>query len=560
LAWSESRTQRNLRTAIESGQLEEGGVFGIEEDDGFPSQVHVSRPQGLEEEEEDDLDPVAARVSIVNTGSFSGHYMRDSFRGGDRATENSSSFGRSSNSNRSSCFSSSVVQSDERIMKAQQQRDDVSMKKDQQVVHRIRQKELRIMSKAEKVRLAQRQRAWIIGVVVNCRMKVLQDALEAHRELRANWKGVNATSRAIDTIEKWWRMARIRFIYRRKPHFRLRILGVLMPFLVRRRLRKKNLAAAMLLSFLQDCTGISESMRCIYAYRQNIIRLQRYVKSWVVVQMHRMRVLWLQCEKVYKFRAREERRLKVKEEKTSLQAMSQMRVFSGTVEEINTVRRELNKLLDEQEEARFLKQAALARKVEMRRMQLLSAQTKSMLFGATSAFGEAAAPVPAPGRNGRNWRRLSVDYDTPSLPGLPAATASPTSHVQDRPKGHKGKVRHAPVPWHTKIRSSAANVKTFDLLRAVLTSERRRHILSLLKHDKKEVGDCRVDHNLLRNFLKDPSGYRGLEAIADKIVEQRVPLKASGASAKYREPFLLLTKGASDSLEQLVQENRNIRF
>lgn len=43
-------------------------------------------------------------------------------------------------------------------------------------------------------------------------------------------------------------------------------------------------------TFLQDSTGISESMRKIYKYRQKIIKLQRFIRGWLDMQYARVQV------------------------------------------------------------------------------------------------------------------------------------------------------------------------------------------------------------------------------------------------------------------------------
>ena len=52
---------------------------------------------------------------------------------------------------------------------------------------------------------------------------------------------------------------------------------------------------------------MSETMRAIYAFRQTVIRLQRWIRKWISIQYCRMRILWMKCEKMFKAKAKQER-------------------------------------------------------------------------------------------------------------------------------------------------------------------------------------------------------------------------------------------------------------
>lgn len=54
--------------------------------------------------------------------------------------------------------------------------------------------------------------------------------------------------------------------------------------------RKKKRSADLILMFLRESSMISESMRKIYAFRQDVIKIQRFIRSWFDAQQYRVRV------------------------------------------------------------------------------------------------------------------------------------------------------------------------------------------------------------------------------------------------------------------------------
>ena len=54
--------------------------------------------------------------------------------------------------------------------------------------------------------------------------------------------------------------------------------------------RKKIRSADLICMFLRESGVISESMTKLYAFRHDVIKIQRYVRSWFDAQQYRVRV------------------------------------------------------------------------------------------------------------------------------------------------------------------------------------------------------------------------------------------------------------------------------
>jgi len=433
---------------------------------------------------------------------------------------------------RSSFFSASVVAGDERISRVQSQRDLILKGREDVIKQRILKKELHSLSKAELLQYEQRQRAWAIAVVSLARMSLLTTTISRRRIQQEVWVNASATKKAIGFIERWWRRGRVRIMFRRHPWVEPILRRNLLPYMVRIRLRRKRRSATLIIMFLQDSTGMSETMRAIYAFRQTVVRLQRWIRSWIEVQYCRMRILWIKCEKMYRVRMRLERGNEPpKLEVRPTSAISATNYFTETVEELNHRRKQLGRLLEDQENARATRQeeARFAEETAKRKVEVEQARLRRRRAVARAARGGPA----------------------PSEASMKTVVLAPIQHL------HVQKAKKHVTPWQIRIKSSASNIKIYDLLRDILRTERRRHVLNLTELNKVGVA-CVVGTAELRRYLRNPAGYDGAKEISKKLADVQV-VKQSPAQI-YRSSFLLLTKGGIDALELLLNTNRYIKF
>jgi hypothetical protein len=334
----------------------------------------------------------------------------------------------------------------------------------------------------------------------------MTDMITKYRATHEVWRDANATKKAIGLIERWWRRGRVRIIFRRHPHIRPVLRRILVPFVWRLRLRRKRRAASLVVMFLQDSTGMSETMRAIYAFRHTVIRLQRWIRGWIDVQHCRMRILWLKCERMYRERQRLERGNEPSAEVVR-PPMSQFAAnyFTETAEEIASRRKQLGRLLEDQEHAR-------AQRMEEARFQEETLQRKKAAEEARRKRSRAAKSQSA---------RLGADSCKTVVHGTPGgAVVNPTGAMHMLV--HRVAPPKKPVtPWHIRIRSSATNVKMYDILREVLGRERRRHVLNLVRHHR--IGqECVVGTAELRRYLRNPSSYDGAAEISKKLAEVQI--------------------------------------
>ncbi len=247
-------------------------------------------------------------------------------------------------------------------------------------------------------------------------------------------------------------------------------------------------------------------MRAIYCFRQRISRLQRWVRSWIECQRCRMRILWMCGEVVYKKNLKLARIKKRNDEKSAVKAMAKTEGFVSTVAGIDGLSKRLDKLLSSVES-----QAKIRQEDELLRLKTREERRQKMI--------EIEAAM-----------KMST-IDTPPITDMPPTIQASNSTVRiktdptQRPKVAPiiainmslKMIRNTPVPWHKKIRNSAMHIKIYDFLRAILSDERKRHILKLHQMKNKQGGpDISLD--LLKSFLKS-SDNSSLAQISRLVVE-----------------------------------------
>lgn len=314
-------------------------------------------------------------------------------------------------------------------------------------------------------------------------------------------------------------------MFKRHPHIVPLIRRVIMPLVVRTRLRRKRRSADLLITFLRDSTGMSETVRAIHAFRKTVLRVQRWMKAWIASKHCRLRVLWLKCERMYRERLRAEGA----DGKTSTAvaaASSRVNMFAGTVDELGAKRKQLARLLEDQENARLarldearyqqeiIEKKQKAEEDRIARYRKLKHLKKAEIKAQEKARSNVAKKASGGGGGG---------LFSPSVDSTAAASSAAVSTMSSLP-GYlmqKGAVKRAQLPWHKRIRNSASNIKIYDQLEEVLKYERRRHMVNLFKV-KRKGDECLVAPYELRRFLKNPNGYDGVNEISKKLSEVQV--------------------------------------
>eukprot|EP01038_Epipyxis_sp_PR26KG_P014746 gene14746-19821_t len=245
-----------------------------------------------------------------------------------------------------SSFSPSQVDNDPRIQKARRVREELFAVREEELAR----KAIHRMIKSENRKKESLQIVWAAIITLVSRESILFTKIITRREKLQLNKDLKMHSRVVKFIEKWWESARIKWKIKRNPKLSLIAKSAINLFAIKFRLKKKNNSANLIKSFLNDSNGISEYMRKIYFFRHQIIKLQRYIRSWIEIQMLRMKLLWMAAEKMQIKIAINDKNNKRKQEKISMQELSKMEKFGDTVTNINRMKKRLEKIFERQVE------------------------------------------------------------------------------------------------------------------------------------------------------------------------------------------------------------------
>eukprot|EP01039_Chlorochromonas_danica_P000068 gene68-74_t len=236
-------------------------------------------------------------------------------------------------------FVSKSVLDDEKIMKAKRNKEKQENEKEEQLRRKIIERERNTILKQEMVVLQERQRHWLIIQSALAYLSVFYVKIDELRQRRCWLKQQTKDKRAAALIQK------------RYPSLWQRMVRALLRYRLRLRHYRKQQAAFLLLQFLRDSSGLSESVRRIYSFRQSVMKIQKWVRSWTDMQIFRVRLLWLAAEKIGRRIAKQQRLAKLKNERISVKAMKEVSGFAETVSEIDVVKKRIGKVLEYQTEA-----------------------------------------------------------------------------------------------------------------------------------------------------------------------------------------------------------------
>jgi hypothetical protein len=184
----------------------------------------------------------------------------------------------------------SSVEDDENILRAQKKRDSLIQEKETKLIQKINDREHLAETKLQFKLTQERQKSWLILIALQLRIQSLKTTLVSYRTQKAWSKTNNKIKKAVNILKRWWKKQAVKLIFYRKPKCRIILANFFVFVNFHLKFRKKNRSIDLIKMFLKESGMISESMMKIYQFRQEVIKIQRYVRSWFDVQQHRVRV------------------------------------------------------------------------------------------------------------------------------------------------------------------------------------------------------------------------------------------------------------------------------
>jgi len=101
--------------------------------------------------------------------------------------------------------------------------------------------------------------------------------------------------------------------------------------------RERNAAIDMIQSFLSDIGGVSDRTQKVYRYRARVVKLQRWIRSFMVCQNARLLILWLSLQKLLmKTRIARNNEISLNE-RIAVRKMKKTKFFGVTVQKLDEV-------------------------------------------------------------------------------------------------------------------------------------------------------------------------------------------------------------------------------
>ena len=366
-----------------------------------------------------------------------------------------------------------------------EKRDAILLQKEHELMAKISLKKNREEFRRDTLQRQSRQKAFLVLDLMLRHQAIFSQAWSrvlARRELiKKNW-AANAKFRAAVTISRWWGKHWLMLRLRRSPGIFHRLLGLIVKFKHKLLLRKKCQAVVLIRSFVRDVAGLNDWHKQLRDWRRRVIKLQRYIRAYQRVQGARLRVMWKAVEREGRRRLAALKRAHMLKERKAMLSMSSLKGFGPAMNRLGNIRMQINRIHEE---------------IDMKR---------------------------------RHWR--TDDEAKAQERELLEEATNPVQKLKE------SKTRL----WVKSMMASPATAEKLETLRAVLKTQRRRHLLALdetLARLKK--GERKVNENALRSFLRKPDANDGIDELFDVV---GVDGKRMETKKKTAPVFLLLTRGA----------------
>ena len=278
-------------------------------------------------------------------------------------------------------------------------------------------------------------------------------------------------------------------------------------------------------TFLNDCSGLSEFMAKIYRFRSKIIRLQRWIKSWIEVQYNRVRILYIYAEKLTKQTLQLEKMKKMKEDKWSVKAVEHVQGFGNAIIGIKSVQNRLNKLLIDHQYQKVNREREMHLYEEERKKLKIIKLGKSKM--------DPSSIMNMLNTSGFNRTKKVV------ISAMPRATNV----------------------WLRKRKNNKIQWETVMKLMRIITKERRRHIMAFEESKRKVLDkEVKISEKILKQFLKGTNDIQKVENVINNSILKDSIEFSKPVEERYGN-FLLYTKGGLESIRNMISEdNRSLLF
>ena len=345
-------------------------------------------------------------------------------------------------------------------------------------------------------------------------LEPLKTKLLAYRKEIYDLKHASQTEKSVRFISNWWYFKRLELIlFRNKKSKDVIRVFVCMGWGNIQR-KKRNKSADLCKMFIKDSTGLSETVRKVYAFRKKVICLQLHFKSWLAIAKARIQILWMTMDKIVKIRIENDRIEKMTKEKSALKAIAKLNGFGNKLLEMNTLKKNLDRLLTQQQ--------------------------KNMKKTLTSQGLE--------------------DEETNALTKSGLDTKINTGTMEKKLSMYA----KSKESWWNRIAKDSKNKNKLRLIQYVLQKQRLRHIASITEETKNELVVVRLDVSHAKDLLKlstpkadnaMKSGSKKTKSTKAALVRAKTQKNRLEEAQKFKRapnPFLMLTKGGLADLEEIT--------
>lgn len=304
---------------------------------------------------------------------------------------------------------------------------------------------------------------------------------------------------AVAKIAAWWISRRLDNALKNNPDATEILRTASRRFWCRMQVRRRRRHVSLIRKFLRDSRMIAETIRKMKLFRNRIVKVQKFFKSWLDIQQARVEVLWLAMTRIEKRRAEIANLDRSRAEREAFAATTRLHKFSKTMADIRKARKKVQEALHNEEIV--MKRANLQILREEAEKKLLKEQIQRELLRLENT--------------GRKGNASVLILET-------GAQLSSNQHSDDIFNQSPRKK----ISWYQRNLKNSNTATKIEVLRRVLGHQRARHVTMVqLEEDsiKYRLKENAVDMAGLKGFLSDPYNHdrvgEAMTLVFDEIPE-----------------------------------------
>lgn len=346
---------------------------------------------------------------------------------------------------------------------------------------------------------------WLRVIMCISRTDFMTETVRVFRHSEILEKQRKVLLHAVVRMQIWWILTRLKLKMRRNPVATMCIRILVMQRWRRNAIRRRHFSAALVKEFLIESLVLKDIGTKLYAYRKKVIRIQRYVRSFIVCRNARILLISLYVDKVRARIKREKRAKEARQERLMKRELQEADGFGAIMLQIDGVQKQIDRVLEEEAVKAADRAADEARDAARRQAMEMH---EARLAGRTGLSGHLHQHTSIPSAPTHMGGVMDVSQAS-SAPGVTVGVGVGGHHQSKSYLRKKNSIRAKfPTPdvfIHRLLLSPDIGCKQLQQYRRIVKLQRLQHWRNFdIRQRRKALSNNPVNPADVISFLKAP--------------------------------------------------------